>query len=192
MINCNLKNKREKPSSHLIHNCLLKNNSLRLFVANSFRLKNTLLLQHHSFHCRICGKYLYQYVKLMLTYLVYLRLFQFSLGTKSVQKLGLYWGTALENAYFKYCQFGFSLFSFIILDQFLAKYMCLHTMFFKLVPLQNATVKYLYSNVGCYSMVTWCSLSKVATAFEEHWEIGLANITPFNLCRARKNRGYRN
>ena len=176
----------------LDHNYLLKNNSLRLFITRSFLLMNTLLLQHHSFHCRICGKYLHQYVVLMLTFLVYLKLFQLSQGTKSVQKLGLYWGTALDIAHFKYCQPGFSLFCLIILDQFLAKYMRLHRMFFKLVPLQNTAVKYFSSNVGCYSIVTWCSLSEVATAFEEHWETGLATQLHLISARAWKSRDCRN
>lgn len=145
---------------------------------------STLLLQHRSFHCRICGKYLHQYAARMLTFFIYLKLFQLSRGTKSVQRLGLSWGTALDNAHFRYCQLGFSLFSPIILHPFLAKYMCLHRMFFKLVPLQNTAVKDACSDVGCYSVVTWCSLSEVVTAFEKHWEIGLAYASPFNCCQS--------
>lgn len=142
----------------------------------SFLLMNTLLLQHH-FPGRICGKYLHQHVVLLLIFLVYFRLFQFSQGTKSVQKLGSYWRTALDNLLSN----TVSLFQSVFFDHFRSIFSP-HRMFFKLVPLQNTDVKYLCCNVGCYSVVTWCSLSEVVTAFEEHWEIWLANAAPFNIC----------
>jgi len=90
----------------------------------------------------------------MLTVLVYLKLFQLSWCTKSMQKLGLYRGAALDSAHLKYYQLGFSLFSLVILDHFLAKYLCRHRMFFKLVPLQNTAVKCVCSDVDCCTVVT--------------------------------------
>lgn len=100
--------------------------------------------------------------------LVYLKLLHLSLGTKSVQKLGLCLGIALGNACFKYCQPGFSLLSLIIFYQTLAKYTS--SMLFELLPLQNNAVKYLCSNVDCHSAVTWFFLSKVVAIFGKHWE----------------------
>lgn len=104
--------------------------------------------------------------------LVYLKLLHLSLGTKSVQKLGLCLGIALGNACFKYCQPGFSLLSLIIFYQTLAKYTS--SMLFELLPLQNIMLSSIYALMLIVTL-------QLHDSFYQRWLQSLGSIEKLDL-----------
>lgn len=132
----------------------------------------------------MCEKHLHQCVVLLLIDLVFLNNSILVRALNQCQSLDCTeWGTVLDNVGVKHCQLGFNLFPLIIVDQFLAHYMCLLGMPFKLMLLQNSATKWF--NLWCrYSVVTWCSSSEVVTAFKEHWKTRLVNTYLLTLGKA--------